>query len=425
MVAALPLMLLDIKDPRPDAPAWNAIPAQSPDSLDTVDVAVRMLFVENDADTLFFFARLMMVAVALVLGVFIFKWSQDLFGMSAAIVSLFIYALDPNILAYSQLVHTDLPFAACFFIGSYYFCRALDRLDRYNLAMTVVCFALAAITKYSYTVMFFVWMVLGTIKIFSSQPLEFCVTKSRVLADRWRKASMVGLVLVCALLGAYLLVWAVYGFRFAAVPGGMMPLALADELPQLAPLRTLFAYLAQRHWFPEAWIYGQLHAFGALGRDIYLLGANSIGKGFWLYFPTAFAVKTPVPTLLLLCGTIFLWLTGRTSWRQSVTLLAPAIVYFVVAVVSGINIGLRHIISIYPFIFVVLGGGVAQLWNSARTTPRCALAVGAVWYVLSALLAYPHYLVLTEKVRLRDLDISVSYEYRNLSAEFSWVFISC
>ncbi|HWP24324.1 MAG TPA: hypothetical protein VNM15_09140, partial [Candidatus Binatia bacterium] len=120
MLAAVPLLFLDIKDPRRSAPEWDLIPERGPTELRTVSVAAQMLFVDNDADALFFYPKLVMIGLASLLGLFIYKWSKELFGLGAAMASLSIYAFDPNVLAHSRLVHTDLPFTAVFFIGAYY-----------------------------------------------------------------------------------------------------------------------------------------------------------------------------------------------------------------------------------------------------------------------------------------------------------------
>ena len=64
-----------------------------------------------------------MIVLGIVLGVFVYLWSKKLFGLEAGIASLFIYCLDPTILAHSQLIHTDLMFTTFFFIGTYFFCQ--------------------------------------------------------------------------------------------------------------------------------------------------------------------------------------------------------------------------------------------------------------------------------------------------------------
>jgi len=74
-LAAFPLLLLEIKDPRPLAPEWDLIPKKGPVELRTVIVAAQMIFGDNDPETLFFYGKLMMIALAIFLGLFVYKWS--------------------------------------------------------------------------------------------------------------------------------------------------------------------------------------------------------------------------------------------------------------------------------------------------------------------------------------------------------------
>src|SRR5262247_785912 len=121
MLAALPLLAFEIKDPRPLNTPDDKLPQSITGDPPAVRVAQGMLFVQNDADTLFFWAKLPMIAVAVLLGCFVYVWSNALFGAQAAIAAAFFYALDPNILAHSAVFNTDLPFTAWFFLGSYFF----------------------------------------------------------------------------------------------------------------------------------------------------------------------------------------------------------------------------------------------------------------------------------------------------------------
>jgi hypothetical protein len=113
--------------------------------------------------------------------------------------------------------------------------------------------------------------------------------------------------------------------------------------------------------------------------------------GFHAYFPVAFAVKTPLPTIVLFIAGLWLAVRGALKRIAAVFLIVPAVVYFLLAVGTGINIGLRHILPIYPFLFVLIAGAAAHLWTSRRFW-RPALAIFAVWYAASAVWIYPHYL---------------------------------
>ena len=388
---ALPLLALDINDSRPSTPHWDLI-TETADGSATVAVADQMLFVDNDAESLFFYAKLQMIALSILLGIFVYLWSEKLFGFEAAVAALFVYALDPNILAHSSIVHTDIPFAAFFFIGTYFFWRFLDRATWTNLMLMAVFSGLAAVTKYSYPVILLVWMLLGIGRIISVKPIASFFAGRGELAKRWQKATVITGALACAALTAYVFIWSVYGFRYNTIPGGALRFHMDWMMPaENSPLRSIASFLNTYQLFPEAWIYGQLFVRKNLERPAYLLGQIS-PDGFWNYFPVAFAVKTPLPTLILLVIALWYVLRGRIERTRGLFLLVPAVIYFALAVFSRINIGLRHILPIYPFLFVLIGGGVGQLWNGKTYRKRGGLIFLAIWYVGSSIWIYPHYL---------------------------------
>jgi tetratricopeptide (TPR) repeat protein len=390
--AALPLLAFDVKDSRRSSMHWDLIPDYSPHRLHVDAVAGEILFGHNDAETLFFYAKLQMIFLAIMLGLFIYRWSKELFGFEAAIASLWFYCFDPNILAHSPIIHTDIAFTAILFIGTYFFWRALGKLTWPNLVLTALFFGLAAITKYAYLAMLLIWSVLALLKIFSSQPQVTALGRSRALTGRWERAAFSGGLLMASMITAYVFIWAVYGFRFDAIPGGGHHLPIIEVLSQRPPFEEFVSFLYQNRLFPEAWIYGQLYVFSQLQREAYLLGSYST-DGFWLYFPVAFAVKTPLLSLLLLLSTVGLWVFKKKRPGSSgFFILVPVVVYFSLAVLSRINIGLRHILPIYPFLFVLIGWTAAEFWRDKTWAKRGALFFLLLWYLWSSISTYPHFL---------------------------------
>jgi hypothetical protein len=80
-----------------------------------------MAFSSNDAEKLLFYAKLPMLGLGVILGLLVFCWTRELYGLNAAFAALVLYLLDPNILAHSPIIHTDIPFALAFFGGTYFF----------------------------------------------------------------------------------------------------------------------------------------------------------------------------------------------------------------------------------------------------------------------------------------------------------------
>jgi tetratricopeptide (TPR) repeat protein len=389
--AALPLLGLDINDPRPYTPYWDLVLKVEPGG--PFSPLVReMFFVRNDAESLFFLAKLQMLVLSVVLALFIFLWSYELYGFKAALVSLCLYGLDPNIIAHSTIIHSDLPFALFFFLSSYFVWRVLNQFSWPNVVLTVLAFAMASITKHSFVAIFLVWGVPGLINLFRSAPQPSNLAGSEWLSSRQGKLVLLIGLFASAVAASYLAIWAAYGFRFSAVPEAGRPLFMTQIDSPFGPVvETIRAFVLEHRLLPEALVAGYSYNLKIWKHTAYLLG-NISDDGFWSYFPIAFAVKTPLPTLVLLATGMGMWLFKRRRLSVDLWLIVPTLIYFSLAVFSRFNLGLRHLLPIYPLLFVLLGGITQQLWQTRSSALRAGLIVLGLWYLGSLLASYPHYL---------------------------------
>lgn len=389
VLAALPLLALNLKDPRPLSPYWDLIPQERDYGW---LLAHQMVFLDNDAETLFFYAKIPLLVLSVLLGLFVHRWAREFYGIEAGIASALIYFLDPNILAHSHIIHTDIPFTAFFFIGSYFYCRALAQLNWYHVLLTSIFFGLAAITKFSFWMILPIWVALGLLRILSPEPMRCDIWGPRGVSDRWGKAAWVGAALLAALIAGYISIWTAYGFRFSALASGDTgQLPIAQLLPEAPGLPSFVIFAVRKELFPEGWVSGLLYVARHMKRPAYLFGGVS-EDGFWSYFPVAFLVKTPLPTLLLLFLTAVLWITRRRVRTEEWFLLIPIVLYFGFAVWYRLNIGLRHIFPVYPFLFVLVSGTVGWLWSSGKWRYKCSALILGLWYLWTSAHIYPHYL---------------------------------
>ena len=74
--------------------------------------------------------------------------------------------------------------------------------------------------------------------------------------------------------------------------------------------------------------------------------------GPWQYFPAAFVIKSPLPLLILLALLPFLWFRrGNRHTRELCFVLLPVAFYFALVTTSYMDIGARHFMPIYPFLY--------------------------------------------------------------------------
>jgi hypothetical protein len=123
------------------------------------------------------------------------------------------------------------------------------------------------------------------------------------------------------------------------------------------------------------------------GKTSFLLGSYS-DTGWWYYFPVAFVVKTPLPTLLLI-GFAFFYSWRYRTWRRGLFLLIPVVIYFGCCLASPFNIGYRHLLPVLPLLFIFAGQVAGADWRPKQTW---AVGVVLVWLVVGSLAIFPHYL---------------------------------
>lgn len=313
------------------------------------------LFEYNDADTLLFWGRIPIVLVALLLGFYVFRWAKELYGTKAGLLALLLFILSPNILAHARLVTTDLGITAFIFISVYYLWRYTKDQSNRNLALLGVFVGLAFAAKFTavYLIPIFAVMVALTIYLKDKEKsIRQMVTS--------KETHNFLLPLVYAALVAIIIVAATYFFI---------------NFPEyLAGLKSVISHSSRGH-------------------NAFLLGQYSV-HGWWYYFIVSFFVKTPLPTIILLALSVILFKKIRHKDIMSEAFIVlPAAIYFIPFLFTNLNIGLRHILPIYPFIFVFASKIANYRFNIGKKEVfRFVVLALCIWYVAESVMIYPHYL---------------------------------
>jgi hypothetical protein len=214
----------------------------------------------------------------------------------------------------------------------------------------------------------------------------------REVVGRARRAAHVAALLAGTALIAWLVLWAAYGFRHALSPdpaARSAGRALLDD-PGEGALRALLVRAAAWRLVPEDYARGFVFVLRhSEARPAFLLGELS-ERGFPHYFLATFALKTPLPLVALLV----LALAGAPSLpsRLRLVLWLPVAVYVAASLGRGIQIGHRHLLPIYPFLFVAAGRAALLVEGRRRVAAGAAVAALAGWYAAGTLRQHPHHL---------------------------------
>lgn len=194
---------------------------------------------------------------------------------------------------------------------------------------------------------------------------------------------------------AVVTLWGFYGFRYAAHPEGRAlnpPLAkYLTWLPNASDTKRL-SLLARFHLLPEGYIWGLANTKLTENADTSYFFGHVYRHGNWMYFPAAFLIKSTLPFLLCVALVpVALFFGLRWRGRELIFLTVPIAVYLAVAMGSDMNIGMRHLLSIYAFLYALVAGAAAALVRrSRRWVP--VFAVALVWQVMTSARVAPAYM---------------------------------
>jgi 4-amino-4-deoxy-L-arabinose transferase-like glycosyltransferase len=363
----------------PLARAWAAIPlALQGRPLDTTVIdrtpvgqwlsdgyAFARRFVSgSDIDWMLLTGRAMVVMWGIALGGFLFAWALEWKGESAAVLVLVLYAFAPNLVAHSALVTTDAALTTLVFGAVYFTWRVSRRASAVNVAGVATCTALACITKFSAVLLLPMLIVL----------LAVGIVRGTV---RLRPAAVLSAVTALATLFA---IWAAYGFRYApsSNPDWLLTRAAFGEDVGLPWLASMIEWLDSHRLLPNAFAQGFIFSLSSARELPAFLAGKVQSGGWWYYFPIVLALKTPLTTLALcLTGIVVAMRPRNTVTGTLVFVLIPILVWLIAASVSGVNLGVRHVLPVDPFVILLAAIGAESLVRrrSARAIVVVALAM--------------------------------------------------
>jgi hypothetical protein len=379
----------------------------------------------NDGIALVNRGRAMALVLGVILAILIGRWAWKLAGPTAAVAAMLLYCMDPNFLGHAPLVKNDVAFALLYFATAYAIWRAGQRLTFMNASAVALLTAIAVSVKLS-------GLLLGPV-VFLALLIRACMNEPWIILGKeiyLRSKRVYAVLALCVATGVatYIILWASYGFRFAAGPNGMMMdtayyietlkrvqvFIKANGHPQpmdlenwRMPLSTsVVVFLEDKHLLPQAWTSGfVLTQTGDINRGAFLLGLRYSG-GHWFYFPLAALFKAPLATI---AAVIFAFVIGRRALKRgllitsanywtAVAIGVPFVLYAIAIMTANLNIGLRHAFPLYPFAFVAISLAVAKVWETAApkagqaTKGQVLLLVLAAGLVAESAAAYPDYI---------------------------------
>jgi hypothetical protein len=190
---------------------------------------------------------------------------------------------------------------------------------------------------------------------------------------------------------AVAMLWAFYGFRYAARPAGLVlnPTLSEYAAPLTGMNSWVIGHFANWRILPESYLMGltDIH-YGTLRYPIFLLG-HDYPHGVWWYFPVALSIKTSLGLIgLVVLAGVALIRGLLTRKRELAYLVVPGAIYLIVAILSGMNIGTRHILFLYPLAALLGAAGLTALVQHSRRWIWIGGGLVA-FHIISAMAIFP------------------------------------
>ncbi|MEW5807739.1 MAG: phospholipid carrier-dependent glycosyltransferase [Acidobacteriota bacterium] len=359
MLAALPLLTMEIP-PVEQNPHWNS-------NNEWLFGRYFLYHSGINADNAIFLGRLPMVLLGILLGFLVFKWSQEIYGTGAGLFSLFLFCFEPNVIASSQVIHTDLGFSLFLVLSLYLFWKAMQEPSRKRFILAGMSFGLALSTKFTALILIPVYLALILLYLFEDRAAfafrRFLFRKEDRLTLRLR------------------LYFALSSFALLLLTA-MIVLIISYGFTSVGRYFDGLSFVLDHN---------------RKGNPAFLFGMYS-DSGWWYYFLLAFAVKTPIPVIIIFASALLSF--GRDLFKNFKTpgnfyLLIPVLLLLFFTAAGRINIGLRHILPVYPLLFIFSGrlfSFIGSSTSKANSTSLIIIFALLLWLLGSAIFIFPHHL---------------------------------
>jgi hypothetical protein len=362
-----------------------------------------------DPDTVKNLARAPVLVFFLLACWLVWKWTRERYGNNGAFIAVVLLAFSPTVLAHMRLVTTDMAAATGVLAATYCFLRFLRAPTRGTFALAALTLGIAFLSKFNTILL---------APYFALVAFIFAVDGHWGSVKRWKRGfHTLAMTAGVGLAAVVFVVWPVYAAHVWNYPTQKQ----ASDTRAIVsgqgnnPFKTFATWAADKpgirglgHWTLGLAMVQQRNAGG---NTIYWLGQVVKQGGPW-YFPIVYILKEPLAWWLLCAmGLATLAVHRRRhqgspkhgSWwsrhtEEWVWLLWLAI-YWGVSINSTLNIGIRHLLPVYPFAIMLVAGRLAVLmdWLHTYDKRRLKVFVGAIaillgWYVFETVHVHPHYL---------------------------------
>ena len=407
-LAALPLLSLGLNFPK-DSSEWAM--EDGPAWWHQFNIATEFLYNSgNNPDLMMLYSRTMMILFLVLSACLLFYTARKFFGNNVAVLSLFLFCLEPNILAHGRLVTTDIGATFGVVLATLFWLNFLKEPCWKNIIFAGLAFGTAMLLKFSLILLIPFFIIITFAYLWTNKEKISVSGIFKYLG----KSILVGLV------GMLFVVYPVYQYHVSKEPLDRQirdaKLTLeSTSIPK--PLAKADVWLCSNNItrpFGQYFL-GVLMVLnrGATGNTTYFMGEIS-ASGWKTYFPIIYSLKVPGTFLLLLLVSLLyavsmikkpIWVETFSRLRQwlknhfpEFAMLTFVLIYWATSISSALNIGVRHLMPVFPFTILLVSVVIIKilerpfLGKPHTKLKYTALGIVLVWQAISIWAIYPNFL---------------------------------
>ena len=392
----------------------------------------------NDARKIVFLARLPAILLTLLTILLVYFFAREIVGKRWALLPALLFGLSPTVLAHGHYVTTDLAATFGAVAAIYAFTSLLLSHSRGKILVAGAALGVAELMKFSNALLVPFFVLLVALAIAADYAENRRAGETRIAFRKW-KAHLFSLLAVFAVAGA--LIYSAYFLFTANYPRDIQvrdTRAILTSFPNRAIAEGVIRMAGNPVTGPAAH-----YATGLMmvvqrstgGNTGYFMGEIS-SVGWRHYFPAVFALKEPIPSLLLVLVALAFGLGAvlRRTERgyfgkfadylglhfQEFALALFIAIYWAWSIKSNLNIGVRHLLPTLPMIYMLATCGIKKLFEAGgkevqgkrlmylfsgriagplfrknlagKRLKGVLLSAMIIWFVAETAIAFPHFI---------------------------------
>lgn len=399
---------------------------------------------QKDSQNMVRLARIPSILFAIFFLCYFFRRIEREFGSTAGFIAVTMMAMSPTFLAHARFVTTDVPGASCFFISLFTFFDYLRKPSTRSLIVLAIVTGLAFLVKFSlvfllpiYLLLFFLWNVTKPERTESnrsvpSSPLaQTPLAKTNAMKLLTHTCLFALIVVGIVWLGYYLNMihqnfqfqdwWIHKHFKYYLNDPRVELISLTHDIPIFRPISWYLTGLLGQYFnvrdghFSFSYLHGALYKGGNLFYFPYLLVLKE-PIGFTLLFLVTLlaTVSTISTTSLEFIQSIF---KPTNTTIQAIPIESDSVsaknrtgvgrfkhyihsnfvvigsvifagLYLLIAMRSNLNIGVRHILPVVPFMYMLTAVGLVRMFSLPGAKEKPVWSNKNTKWILSAILFY-------------------------------------